>query len=834
MTSKTSKSKKDKNSDLITKKEDAISDKTYLTKEVETSISLLESRENAVVFESLLFLSKYGDLKEENLVKLQKNGLACKILSLLKRNVCILRMSLRLLGILLRIDATVFELDQDIYDEQILEISSMYTSHPDEFVKQFCFPILSRLATSNRITTLIFKADLFTPIFETLEKSDKVELIKNTLDLLYILLDAPAAIGILADIKVFKVELIMKYIDHYDTDIQNKSLEIIRKLTYFQIEAIQKMFREQHLVEKMLNIIMDEELKLHHNKAFSILSNCMDCDETNAYFVDTLEFIKFCQWVKKCGSEYMLLCVSIFYQLTLLPDLRQILFDLSVEESILMFLRSKDKKVLNYTCKAISNMTEHTYCCQRMLTPIVFKEILGILRREYDPEDPENEVALKTLHDFVVRNYVIATQMLAEYDGLPVILKYLQKGTPTLSEDSFSRVLHILNMVSVHPEHKKAIINDEIFKLILSHLSNTYADVRAAAVEIVTNFVPLEPFREFFLNSSGPAYILEVLQNATCLDYIKALLVFIHSILIYKNVAEAFLHNKILAVLKGLPKHIAVKTPLADQILKLIYTLYLPVKFFELGRLDVMDKLKNRFYVVTGNWTYDIPFLEIYEAQAKCPRNTVYVVNYSAAKHFDMVDSNESLFDESDKQEGSITTVELVKTVSDYTIDYGHISNDPFLPRYINHIQQYFTEDTCLSHKVRLLAEYVDTLLCGPKEDYIPSQKLHTFKFHIQALKEKLGNNIIPIGFLRLGFHCEKALLFKAIADKVSIPTTLVRGRGNIYWNEVALMREYNVECIQSGFCGNLEMFVVDLMSEIGKLLPIGSRDANAYCRIFC
>ncbi|CAH0553865.1 unnamed protein product [Brassicogethes aeneus] len=174
MTLKTSNTKKDKNSDLITKKEDAISDKTYLTKEVETSISLLESRENAVVFESLLFLSKYGDLKEENLVKLQKNGLACKILSLLKRNVCILRMSLRLLGILLRMDATVFELDQDIYDEQILKISSMYTSHPDEFVKQFCFPILSRLATSNRITTLIFKADLFTPIFETLEKARRL------------------------------------------------------------------------------------------------------------------------------------------------------------------------------------------------------------------------------------------------------------------------------------------------------------------------------------------------------------------------------------------------------------------------------------------------------------------------------------------------------------------------------------------------------------------------------------------------------------------------------------------------------------------------------------
>lgn len=815
-----SKSDKDRGSEFITKKEDHIQEKSYLAKEIQTSIALLESPENNIVLEALLFLSKYGDIKDENILYLQLHGIIPKVLKLLNRNVCILRMSLRLISILLKIDETVYELDQDIYNEKILKIAEMFMSHPDEYVREFCFPILSRLATSNRITCLIFSVDLFTPVYSTLEEAEKGSLIKDALDLVYILLNAPAAIVMLPDLS-FDPLLILKHLDHPDVEIQNKVLEVIRKLTFYQIEAIQAIFQQARLVEKMITMLIDDQMKRHRKKALSIIMNCMESDQTNTQFINTLEFIKLNNWVKSCPLELLPSVSDIFCKITSIPELRQVLFDLSVEDSILSFFRSSEKKVLNNTCQAITNLSEHTYCCQRMLTPVVLKEILAILRRNDLDIDPENEVALKTLHGFAVRNYVETIQMLMENNGLSVILDYLKKGTENLTEESFSKVLHMLNMISVHPACEDSMLNDGFFEEIFKHLSNPYIEVVKAATEILINFIPLEIFRNYFIRIKGAEFIIKLLKQTKCKQILKGLLVFIHSILAYREIADEFLRNKIVVAINELPELIRSNVPLFDRILKIIYNMYLPIKFHETGRIDVMNKLESRFYIITGRWSYPFVFLEVYETLLKCPINTIYVVDYS----------NIGPTCEDTASFSSVHTLESAESLEEM-VNFKLVPYDPYLPRYIAHIQKYIRTDMCLPHKVKLLAEYVETLLCGPDPEALLPQKLHHFKLHHESLKEKLSSNVIPVGYLRLGFHCERALLFKAIADKVGIPTSFVKGRNKIYWNEVILIKEYD-DCDVAMCCRNLCVYIVDLMDKIGELLPVGSKEANAYCQIY-
>ena len=49
----------------------------------------------------------------------------------------------------------------------------MYIEHKDAYVKEFAVEILAKIAPSCRVTTLIFKMDLFNPIFENLKSTKK-------------------------------------------------------------------------------------------------------------------------------------------------------------------------------------------------------------------------------------------------------------------------------------------------------------------------------------------------------------------------------------------------------------------------------------------------------------------------------------------------------------------------------------------------------------------------------------------------------------------------------------------------------------------------------------
>ncbi|KAJ8941209.1 hypothetical protein NQ314_010467 [Rhamnusium bicolor] len=291
----------------------------------------------------------------------------------------------------------------------------------------------------------------------------------------------------------------------------------------------------------------------------------------------------------------------------------------------------------------------------------------------------------------------------------------------------------------------------------------------------------------------------------------------------------SFLQNKLIAVLKSLPDTIKSRAPLITKILSLTYNLHLPLKFFEMNRLDMTDKIGNKFYIVSGPVRGYFPFLEILEAEKYSTTYTIYIVDYT----YEIVKTTdqESLRSESLSSSNRSSRTSRSSGLSDslcqspFDINYGMLSPDHFLPKYIYHISKYLATEDSIQNKIKILAEYVDTLLCGPKAEYTIAQKIHRFKLHIESLKTKLGTNMIPIGFLRIGFHCERALLFKAIADKSCIPTSLVKGRSKLYWNEVAL---FDSKCNDD----TLTFYVVDLMDNVGKLLKVGSRDANQYCNI--
>lgn len=58
---------------------------------------------------------------------------------------------------------------------------------------------------------------------------------------------------------------------------------------------------------------------------------------------------------------------------------------------------------------------------------------------------------------------------------------------------------------------------------------------------------------------------------------------------------------------------------------------------------------------------------------------------------------------------------------------------------------------------------------------------------HLKQIKECLETSVIPIGQLRVGSYLERALLFKAIADRICLPAAFVRGEYGVSWIEIAI-----------------------------------------------
>jgi len=58
---------------------------------------------------------------------------------------------------------------------------------------------------------------------------------------------------------------------------------------------------------------------------------------------------------------------------------------------------------------------------------------------------------------------------------------------------------------------------------------------------------------------------------------------------------------------------------------------------------------------------------------------------------------------------------------------------------------------------------------------------------HLKLIKECLETSVIPLGQLRVGSYLERALLFKAIADRICLPAALIRGEYGVSWVEIAV-----------------------------------------------
>ncbi|XP_034303811.2 armadillo repeat-containing protein 3 isoform X4 [Magallana gigas] len=160
--------------------------------------------------------------------------------------------------------------------------------------------------------------------------------------------------------------------------------------------------------------------------------------------------------------------------------------------------------------------------------------------------------------------------------------------------------------------------------------------------------------------------------------------------------------------------------------------------------------------------------------------------------------------------------------------------NQPFNPPTDSNLVKYIEEVTerilplaTATEQVKALAQFVADKMGG----CIEKGQLPNFSWELplSQVKFELKSNVVPIGKIKAGIHIHRALLFKALADRIALPCTLTRGEYNRAWNEVMLPETPEQPGAQKF---PPRCFIVDLIHQPGRLMRSDSPEAVTYKKL--
>ena len=207
------------------------------------------------------------------------------------------------------------------------------------------------------------------------------------------------------------------------------------------------------------------------------------------------------------------------------------------------------------------------------------------------------------------------------------------------------------------------------------------------------------------------------------------------------------------------------------------------------------------------------------ENRSKDPSSTL---NSSTNQGKNKSKSNKNPKHEKDKNTDN--THENLESASDANFILKEIKPNPLdfdktLVSYFNDIDNLITYKHTMEEQVKIIGEYVCQCM-GGKVCYDTVDHIE-WQVHQSEKKLKYNSNVIPIGDIQLGTFTHRALLFKALSDKIGLSVSLNRGNYNRAWNEIVLPDN-----------GIHKPFVIDLMFKPGEIFRGDCIGAEKYKRL--
>ncbi|XP_070172101.1 armadillo repeat-containing protein 3, partial [Polyergus mexicanus] len=239
------------------------------TKDVESTILLLQSKEKATLLAVIETLSKYANKSKDNVKILFDLGIVNNILPIIEhKDLFIRRFAAKLLVEMMAMpDVTIYLIESNY----LLHFAKLLTSEEDIFMQEYFSTILARLSRNSYATALLANHCLnMNFLFDGIQSSDP-DVKKNSIEILYNLIQDPVAARTILKTEKFNFPLLYQHFESSYPEIQCLALNaVLGIIERNKDEDIQSLFYETNGVGVLLNFLKNEWNNLHI-KALRIL-----------------------------------------------------------------------------------------------------------------------------------------------------------------------------------------------------------------------------------------------------------------------------------------------------------------------------------------------------------------------------------------------------------------------------------------------------------------------------------------------------------------------------------------------------------------------------------
>ncbi|XP_067342059.1 armadillo repeat-containing protein 3 isoform X2 [Channa argus] len=715
-----------------------------------------------------------------------------------------------------------------------LEPLCQLITHNNKLVRRNAFMALGIMATNGDVKCALNKIDVIPLIIDKLSVEDdavihefatlclaslsvdfvcKVKIFENKgLPPLIKLLSSPDP-----DVKKNSVEIIFNLVQDYQTrgafhelggippllDLLNSDFPVIQHLTLKTLQNIttdkdtRNAFREEHGFEKLIDILNNTEFSDLHVEALQVVANCL-CDSESVQLIHKgAGLTRLMDFVLTSNTpEIQSTAVKCITRVAQDSENRKLLHELSVEKVLVELFSGADIAVKTSSCQAVAAMSLHLSSKDR------FRD-LGFI---------------------------------------PAVIQGLSSGSHALRE---AATLALSNLTHNNKDNALAVYEAGGHKILVQQLSESCSRTVANAAATLSNMATLEIIRCGILSHGAMQALLEplkstdtqVLINTTqCLALLacdaeaRAELQRAGGLLPLVNLLRSYhkevLNNACFAVnvcasdkptavdmckfgtleiLQEINQSVNRRSNYSKLAMTSLLNFNLSVKYSLTGHLASTDIISDGFYDAGKACAGQrILSLEELSKQSLNQHRPIIVVNpENTEEKKEYKQRNES------KPE---SPTEKSQEMNDFALQ-GLIKEAKESILTLHEREQYVA-----------LARLVSEVMGGA----VKIEKMHEFPWvlHLSELKFQLQSNVIPIGLIRKGIYCHRALLFKCLADCIGLTCTLVRGEYNRAWNEVLL---FNGNHSKIGCSLHPCRYIIDLMHQPGNLLAANTTAAVQY-----
>uniref|UniRef100_A0AAY4EZR3 Armadillo repeat-containing protein 3 n=1 Tax=Denticeps clupeoides TaxID=299321 RepID=A0AAY4EZR3_9TELE len=775
---------------------DAFDSLSIETKQAATVVLMLNSPEEEVLLkasEAILRFAEKGDVNRSSLLSL---GALEPLLSLISHEDKLIRKNafMALGSLASHGDVKLLLKKNDAVPQMVAKLS-----HEDDVVILECATLcLALLSTDFGCKVQIFDNKGMEALIRLLTNPHP-NIKKNSVECIYNLVQDSQSL-----VAVCKLKGISPLLELLHTDvpaIQDVALHTLECITVDR--ETQAAFRMEKGFDIILEFLTNQKYSDLHALALKVVCNCLGDSGSVPVIEETGVLEKLLQFVVTSNlHEVQASAIKAISRVARSCENRKILQDKDVEKVLVDLLAVENSNISSAACQTVAVMSEN------LASRDTFRHLDGIMPivQLLNSENAEvQEAAAQALSSLTTGNQPNA-QVVDDAKGDVLLIRCLQSGNPNAVAHA---AITLANMAS-HESLRDSILSHGAMQALVPHLQYGEKHLIISITQAVASLACDAEGRMEFRNTGGlPPLIKLLLSNDAEVRRNGCWAVSVCAS--DEPTATEMCKLGALEILQELNLSTSRKNKFSELALQKLLDNNLSVKYSLTGHLSPSDIITDGFY------DPGVPALEDLSKQAVNQHRPVIAVNGKPHNLILLIITvrQQSFFLYSEENQKDRKESERQPWTLPCDVAFHNMVTEAaktILP---------LQDDT---EQYRALAKLVSDAMGGA----VNPDELHNFLFelHLSELKHKHQSNIIPIGRIRKGTYYHRAMLFKALADRIGLVCSLVRGSYNRAWNEVFVSRASSGV---PGYFHKPQSYIVDLMHDPGNLMRNDSLEAAQY-----